>query len=119
MFKTKATHKLTEIQIKDHEDHLKHFQKVVQKDDEVEQDLYKSVKEAEFLRRKQDNDLKKMQEQLIEMKKQNAAQIKELIAKASAEEQEYQQKILKEKSKLDKVIFEIFNTTQFLIKFFV
>lgn len=103
MFRNKAAHKLTELQAKDHEDHLKHFQKLVQKDDEIEQDLYKTVKEAEFMRRKKDMELKKLQEQLIEMKKQNSAQIKELIAKAFSEEQDFEQKILKEKSKLDKV----------------
>ena len=103
LFKAKAAHKLTELKVKDHEDHLKHFQKLVQKDDEVEQDLYKSVKEAEFNRRKKDNELKKLQDQFVEIKKQNAIQIKQIIAKAFAEEQEFQQKIFKEKAKLDKV----------------
>lgn len=103
MFRHKAAHKLTELQAKEHEDHLKHFQKLVQKDNEIEQELYKSVKEAEFMRRKKDMELKKLQERLIELKKQNAAQIKELIAKAHNDEQEFEQKILKEKSKLDKV----------------
>ncbi|CAF0740928.1 unnamed protein product [Brachionus calyciflorus] len=102
LFKSKASHRLTELQAKDHEDHLKHFQKLVQKDDEIEQDLYKSVKEAEFQRRKKDMELKKLQEQLVETKKQNAAQIKELIARAYSQEQEIEQKLLKEKSKLDK-----------------
>ncbi len=109
MFKTKAVHKLTDLQVKDHEDHLKHFQKLVSKDDELEQDLYKSVKEAEFNRRKQDNELKKLQEQLVEIKKQNAVQIKEAIAKAFAEEQEFQQKIFREKAKLDRVKFILKN----------
>jgi len=102
LFKTKAAHKLTELQMRDHEDHLKHFQKLVQKDDDVEKDLYKSVKEAEFLRRKKDNELKKLQDEFIELKRINAAQIKELIAKASAQEQELEQRIMKEKAKLDK-----------------
>ena len=109
LFKTKATHKLTDLQVKDHEDHLKHFQKLVSKDDELEQDLYKSVKEAEFNRRKKDNELKKLQDQFIEMKRLNAIQIKEAIAKAFAEEQEFQQKIIREKAKLDKVIKIFFN----------
>lgn len=39
--KAKANHRLTELKIRDHEDHLKHFQKLVQKDEEVEQDFYK------------------------------------------------------------------------------
>ena len=48
-------------------------------------------------------ELKKLQDHLIELKKQNAIQIKETIAKAFAQEQEYEQKILKEKAKLEKV----------------
>ena len=37
------------------------------------------------------------------MKKKNAAEIKKAIAKAFQEEQDYQQKILREKAKLDRV----------------
>jgi hypothetical protein len=102
-YKAKALHKLTELQVKEHEDHLKHFQKLVQKDDELEQDLYKSVKEAEFQRRKKDTELKKLNEQLIELRKKNATQIKELIAKAYADEQEFEQKIRREKAIVEKV----------------
>lgn len=40
-FRTKANHRLTELKLRDHQDHLKHFQKLVQKDDELEQDYYK------------------------------------------------------------------------------
>ena len=46
--KLKANHRLTELRLRDHEDHLKHFQKRVQKDDEVEQDFYKVVKFFQF-----------------------------------------------------------------------
>jgi hypothetical protein len=44
-----------------------------------------------------------MHDTLNELKKQNAIAIKEAIAKAYKEEQEYQQKIQKEKARLDKV----------------
>jgi hypothetical protein len=104
-FSRKAAHKLTELQVKDHEDHLRHFQKVAQKDDEIQQDLYRVVKEAEFEKRKKDHELKKLQEEFNNLKKQNAAEIKAAIAKAFAEEQEFQQKLLKEKAKLNKVKF--------------
>jgi hypothetical protein len=104
LFKSKAAHKFSELNAKAHEDHLKHFQKIVQKDEEAEKEIYKVVKESEFLRRKKDNELKKLQEQFNELKKQNAVTIKNAIAKAFAEEQEYQQKILREKASLDKVI---------------
>ena len=56
-----------------------------------------------FSRRKKDNELKKMQDGLNDMKKKNAAEIKKAIAKAFAEEEEYKQKILREKAQLDKV----------------
>ncbi len=112
------------LQAKNHEDHLKHFQKIVQKDEECEKDLYKTVKEAEFLRRKKDNELKKMQDQLIELKRKNSIQIKQAIAKAFQEEEEFQQKILKEKARLDRVndiyflLIRIFLFLIQVIKFF-
>ncbi len=101
-FKAKASHRLTKLQLRDHEDHLKHFQKVVQKDDELEKDLYKTVKEAEFQKRKKDTELKKLQEEYIDLRKSNSVRIKEMIAQALAAEKEYEQKILKEKSVLKK-----------------
>lgn len=48
-------------------------------------------------------ELKKLQEQLTDLKKKNAIQIKEMIARAFAQEQEYEQKILKQKASLEKV----------------
>lgn len=48
-------------------------------------------------------DLKKLREKLVELKKHNSTQIKEVVAKASAQEQEYEKKILREKAILDKV----------------
>lgn len=41
LLKVKANHRLTELRVRDHEDHLKHFQKLVQKDVELEQEYYK------------------------------------------------------------------------------
>lgn len=102
MFKARASHRLTELQLKDHEDNLKHFQRLVQKGDEQEKDLYKTVKEAEFQRRKKDNELKRLQDEYIELKKANSVKIKELIANALAQEKDIEQKILKEKAVLKK-----------------
>ena len=59
-------------------------------------------------------ELKKLQDQLIELKKQNDVQIKEMIAKAFAQEQEQEQKIWKEKAKLEKVYI---NTSNFILDF--
>ena len=59
-------------------------------------------------------ELKKLQDQLIELKKQNDIQIKEMIAKAFAQEQEQEQKIWKEKAKLEKVYI---NTSNFILDF--
>ena len=59
-------------------------------------------------------ELKKLQDQLIELKKQNDIQIKEMIAKAFAQEQEQEQKIWKEKAKLEKVYI---NTNNFILDF--
>lgn len=41
LLKAKASHRLTELKVRDYEDHLKHFQKLVQKDDELEKEYFK------------------------------------------------------------------------------
>lgn len=83
---------------------MKHFQKVAQKDEEQQHELYKLVKDSEFSRRKQEKEVKKLQEEFVYKQKENSAIIKELLAKIFAEEKILQNKFLKEKAKLDKVI---------------
>ena len=69
----------------------------------MEHDLRRSVKDAETERRKTEQDLHKLQEELIRKKHLDAIRIREEIARAEQEEKELEQHIVQEKSKLDKV----------------
>ena len=99
----KAHSRLIEQEVRQQEDNLKHIQKIAQKDDEQQHELYRSVKDSEFLRRKQEKDLRKLQNHYKIKQKENSALIKEILAKVFEEEQEMQQKISREKARLDKV----------------
>ncbi|CAF0822646.1 unnamed protein product [Didymodactylos carnosus] len=99
----KAKVRYIEIETRQHEDHLKHFQKVLNKNEEQEHDLYKSVKEAESGRRKKEQDVKKLQDELVKTKRVHAEKIKQEISKAEKAERELEQQLIKEKSKLDKL----------------
>jgi hypothetical protein len=99
----KAQSRFIEQEVRQQEDNLKHIQKIAQKDDEQQHELYRSVKDSEFLRRKQEKDLRKLQDHYKIKQKENSAMIKEILAKVFEEEQEIQQKISREKAKLDKV----------------
>ena len=79
------------------------MKKIVSKNDEVEHDLRKSVKEAEFDRRKKEQEVKQLQEELSRKRREDAARIREEIARAEREERELEQSLIKEKSKLDQV----------------
>jgi len=73
------------------------------KNEEIEHDLRKSVKEAEFDRRKKEEEIEKLHEELIRKKRLDSIRIREEITRAEREEKELEQQLMKEKSKLDKV----------------
>ncbi|CAF2937639.1 unnamed protein product, partial [Rotaria sp. Silwood2] len=99
--KAKVRH--AELETRQHEDHLRHFQKTVSKNEEVEHDLRKSVKEADFEKRKKEQEVQRLKEELNRKKRLDAIRIREEIAKAEREEKELEQQLIKEKSKLDKL----------------
>ncbi|CAF0981483.1 unnamed protein product [Didymodactylos carnosus] len=99
----KAKVSYIDLETKQHEDHLKHFQKIMNKNEEQEHDLYKNVKEAEFSRRKKEQDVKKLQGELVKTKRVHAEKIKGEISKAEKTEKEIKQQLVKEKSRLDKL----------------
>jgi hypothetical protein len=105
IYSLKAFNKQNELQLKTHEEHLKHFQKIAQKDDDYENDLYKQVKESEFNRRKQEKELKELQDKLSQKKRENSQMVKHLLQKVYEEEQQLYNTIIREKAKLDKVIY--------------
>jgi hypothetical protein len=78
--------------------------------------LRKSVKEAELERRKKEQEVQKLQEELIRKKRLDNIRIRDEITRAEREEKELEQQIIKEKSKLDKVkLFQLANL--YLISF--
>lgn len=69
----------------------------------MEHDLRKTVKEAEFERRKKEQEIQRLQEELIRKKREDAIRIREEIARAEQEEKELEQHLIREKAQLDKV----------------
>ncbi|CAF4994130.1 unnamed protein product [Rotaria sp. Silwood1] len=99
--KAKVRH--AEFETRQHEDHLRHFQKTVSKNEEVEHELRKSVKETEFERRKKEQEVQQLKQELDRKKRLDSIHIREEIAKAEREEKDLEQQLTKEKSKLDKL----------------
>ncbi|XP_052790605.1 myosin-11-like isoform X1 [Mya arenaria] len=86
----------------EHEDSLKFFQKMVTKGEEQEQHLYGKVRNAEYSRQKQDQAVRRLQQQLAEVKRRNAAIVKQTLAERNQEEVELEQALIREKAELDK-----------------
>lgn len=76
---------------------------MVSRKEEIEYELRKSVKEAEFQRRKKEQEVQKLKEDLVRKKREDAKRIHEAIARSEHEEKELQRHIHKEKAKLLKV----------------
>lgn len=117
----KAKTRHTEIEVKRHEDRLQDlevqrfvlymqilfyfdiFKNCVVKNEDLEYELRKSVKEAEFQRRKKEQEVQRLKEDLIRKKREDAKKIQEAIARSEKEEREIERHLAKEKAKLDKV----------------
>ena len=110
----------TDLLVKQHEDQLKHFQvypldwssivlyfvllqKMLDKNEEVEHNLRQSVKEAEYQRRKKEQEVQRLKDELIRKKRDDAKKIHDAIARAEQEEKSLERHLFKEKSKLDEV----------------
>ena len=76
---------------------------MVSQNEEIEHELRKSVKEAEFQRRKKEQEVQKLKEDLIRKKREDARRIQQAIARSEQEEKELERNIYKEKTKLVKV----------------
>ncbi|KAK3760560.1 hypothetical protein RRG08_022843 [Elysia crispata] len=92
-----------EAQRKKHEDSLKFFQKMVTKGEEVEQELYANVRSSEYARQKQDQEVRRTQQTLAELRRINAIKMKEDMVERKRQEEMLQQKLIREKAELDKV----------------
>ncbi|XP_050408547.1 trichohyalin isoform X2 [Patella vulgata] len=95
-----------EQQRKEHEDSLKFFQKMVSKDDEIEQNLYNKVRTSEYNRQKQEQIVRRYELNLAELKRKNAEKLKDEIIERNLQEKELEQKIQREKAELDKYHFK-------------
>ncbi|XP_061168161.1 trichohyalin-like isoform X2 [Saccostrea echinata] len=87
----------------EHEDSLKFFQKMVTKGDDLEHSLYNKMRNAEYARQKQEQTVRRMQQQLAELKRKNAIRVKNELAETYREETELEQSLVREKAELDKV----------------
>ena len=76
---------------------------MVAKDEEREQSLYNSVRESEYARQKQDQEVRRIQHRLLSMRAQNAQKLKQEQMKINLTEQQLEQQLVKEKAELDKV----------------
>ena len=76
---------------------------MVNKGEEQEQVLYNSVRNAEYSRQKQDQKVRRLQQNLAEMKRKNAAKMKIDAMERKKAEDEIQQVLIREKAELDKV----------------
>jgi hypothetical protein len=76
---------------------------VIHKNEEIEYELRKSVQEAEFQRRKKEQEVQRLKDDLTRKKREDAKKIRDAIARAEQKEKELQRNLIKEKRKLDKV----------------
>ncbi|CAF1684699.1 unnamed protein product, partial [Adineta ricciae] len=77
-----------DIEAKQHEDRVRHLTKTLNKNKEIEFELRKSVKEAEFQRRKKEQEVQKLRDDLIRKKQEDAVKIQEAIAQVQTQERE-------------------------------
>ncbi|CAF1091658.1 unnamed protein product [Rotaria sordida] len=100
---TKAKTRPVELETKQHEDRLRHLENTMNKSEDVEYELRKSVKEAEFQRRKKEQEVQRLKDDLIRKKREDAKKIQNAIARSEQEEKELERHLAKEKAKLYKL----------------
>ncbi|KAK7111931.1 trichohyalin-like isoform X2 [Littorina saxatilis] len=88
---------------KKHEDSLKFFSKMVTKDEEREQSLYNSVREAEYARQKKDQEVRRINQKLLNVRAANQQKLKQEQIKVNHSETELEQVLMREKAELDKM----------------
>ena len=76
---------------------------MVQKGEEREHSLYNRVRNADYARQKQEQNVRRMQNRLHELKRQNAQKLKSEMTGLTKAEQEIEQKLIREQAELAKV----------------
>ncbi|CAC5398617.1 unnamed protein product [Mytilus coruscus] len=85
-----------------HEDSLKFFKKMVTKGEDQEKNLYNQVRNSEYARQKQEQNVRRLQQQLAELKRKNSIKIREELSERQRLEREIEQTYIREKAELDK-----------------
>ncbi|XP_052069048.1 trichohyalin-like [Mytilus californianus] len=85
-----------------HEDSLKFFKKMVTKGEDQEKNLYNQVRNSEYARQKQEQNVRRLQQQLAEIKRKNSIKIREELSERQRLEREIEQTYIREKAELDK-----------------
>lgn len=101
-WKKRFLEKQNEATRRAHEDSVKHLQKVVNKMEETEHALYSRVRAAEMQRRKQEQDVQKVFNELESLTKENEKRMKEMQEQYDRKKAELEQKLLREKAELAK-----------------
>lgn len=76
---------------------------MLRKNEAIEHELRKSVKEAEFQRRRKEKEVEQLREDLIRKKRNDAKKIHDAIARAEDEEKQLHRHLVRETTKLDDV----------------
>lgn len=94
--------KESEARKKAHEERIKQLVRVVTQQDSIEHSMYRQVKDAEALRTKKEQALRKLQEDLESITRSNAKQLKTAAVQARQAEVKLQQTIQREAAELSK-----------------
>ncbi len=100
-----ARNKLHELEQVRHEENLKNLQKVLQKQNQKELELYQTVKEIEFARRNQEKELENLEKKLETKNNEGAYVVKNVSTGIFNEEEKIRNAIVREKARLSKVKF--------------
>lgn len=95
--------RLIDLQRQQYEDHLKHIQKFVTKEEQQESEIFKKLKEADFSQKNQHHLLMQLEVKWNEMRHQNDRRIARERKDQSQKETELQQSLQKEQAFLAKV----------------
>lgn len=76
---------------------------MVNKGEDQEKNLYNQVRNSEYARQKQEQSVRRIQQQLAEIKRKNSIKIREELSERQRVEREIEQAFIREKAELDKV----------------
>lgn len=97
------TRRSHDLQRREHEDQLKHFQRMVSRAEEAEYGLFTRAKDAEYARQKREQAVRRLKTQLQDTRRNNAVQMKSQLTDMTRQEQELEQRLLREQAQLAKV----------------